>query len=427
MISKTVFKEIILEYQHNIPRLSLIKRDITVDMACSYVYVGLRRAGKSYMMYADIQERIKEGKAKIEDILYINFEDERLLEITVSDLSVILESYRELFGHDNPLIYLDEIQNIDGWEKFVRRLRDAGHHVCVTGSNAKMLSREIATTLGGRCIIKYIPTFSFREFLRFEGIEPTAHYKFDNEERYLLKNKLAEYFRFGGFAETFRLVEKRQWINSLYQKILFGDIVARNGYRNDRAISLLARKLAESVKQPVTQTRLLNILKATGASISRNTIAEYLDSLNESYLTFDVTNYRHSLAERANESKHYFSDNGLLNNFLIDPSTSLLENIVAVTLLHRYYYDLGEEIFFYRNGVELDFYIPEEKMAVQVAYSVDDFETAEREYKAIAKISGAVDMEKAYIVTYDDRENEVEYEGMKIKVIPLLHFLLETL
>lgn len=426
MINPAIFKEIILEYQHNIPKIHLITRDISLEPDLNYIFVGLRRAGKSFMMFTDIQSRLNKGKITIQDVLYINFEDERLLEIEANDLRNIIFSYEEMFDNKNPLIYLDEIQNVNGWEKYVRRLADTGYHVWVTGSNAKMLSHDMATILGGRYIIKYIPTFSFREFLKYEDIGISRNWKVDKAERIQLKKKLNVYFYFGGFAETFHLVDKRSWINSLYQKILFGDIIARNGYRNDRALVLLARKLAQSVKQPTTHTRLLNIIKSTGTVINRHTIGEYLENLNKAYLTFSLSNYKHSLSERATEGKHYYSDNGLLNNFLIDPNTSLLENLVAIELNKKFFHERNEEVFYYRNGIEIDFYVPLSKLAIQVAYDISNQETFLREAEALHKFSKTIELSRFVIITLDETSEEVvTYKSIQIQVITLLNFLIE--
>lgn len=424
MISKGAFKEVILDYHRIIPRLTLIKRDIAVEPSSNYVFVGLRRAGKSYMMFADILRRVSVGECGISDVLYVNFEDERLSGASASDLSLMLEAYRELFPDRSPLIYLDEIQNVDGWEKFVRRLADTAYHVWVTGSNARMLSREMATTLGGRFIVKHIPTFSFREYLRFLGEEPGDDWRYDVETRSRLAHRLSEYFRFGGFAETFRLADKREWLNSLYQKVLLGDVAARKGFRNDRALMLLVRKIAESVKQPVTQTRLLNIIKTTGVKAGRNTIADYLHGLDESFLTFSVANYRQSLAERTLESKRYFSDNGLLNLFLIDGATSLLENMVAVELQRKHIAGQGEEFFYYRNGVEVDFYLPASRTAIQASYSLKEGDTLLRETESLIKLSKSTPIDRAVIVTYDDEPQELCAAPFPIESVPLIDFLL---
>ncbi|MCD8268649.1 MAG: ATP-binding protein [Parabacteroides sp.] len=423
-MEKRIIKAIIAERQREISNIQLVKRPIYFEEQANYVLAGIRRAGKSYQMYQDIQNLIESGKATIEDCLYINFEDERISSISSSELGLLLECYAEMYDNRTPLIYLDEIQNIDGWEKFARRLADSKYRVFITGSNAKMLSRDIATTLGGRFIIREVFPFSFREFLTYHKIDIKKNWEYDPELRLQVIRQFDTYFHFGGFAETFPLTDKREWINSLYLKILLGDIIARNEIRNGSAIRLLAKKLAESVMQPTTQTRLLNIIKSSGSNIGRNTLADYLNYMNDVYLTFNVPNFTDSVAERFSSCKRYYYDNGLLNNFLFDAETKLLENIVAINLIERY--RKGEEygVFFYNKGIEVDFYIPDEEIAIQVSYSIDDPLTREREIKALWKIAEVFSIRKAFIITRDE-ETTISESGSDIEVLPVWKWLLK--
>lgn len=418
-MEKRIIKKIIIERQNEIRDLSLIKRPIILEDNCNYVFVGLRRAGKSYLIFQHIQDLIKKEKAIIEDILYINFEDERIAAIKSEDLYLILESYQELYDK-KPLVFLDEIQNIQGWEKFARRLADSKYRVYITGSNAKMLSSEIATTLGGRYLIKEIFPFSFKEYLEYKGITLSKNWEFGP-----IKNEVirlwSDYFYFGGFAESFDLHDKRGWLNSLYQKILLGDIVSRNEIRNTEAIRLLGKKLAESVMQPTTQTRLQNIVSSAGGKISRNTIVEYLNYMKDAYLIFGISNYSDGFSERETSQKRYYCDNGLLSIFLADSETKLLENIVAVTLMKKYEQN---ELYYYNKNVEVDFFLPNEKQAIQVSYNIMDDSTFERETKALVKLSLAFDVSKAIIITFDD-ERDIEVNGVKIQVVPIWKWLLE--
>ena len=421
-MEKRIIKAIIAERQQEIGKIQLVERPIYFEEQANYVLVGIRRAGKSYQMYQDIQNLVKSGKATLEDCLYINFEDERISSIEASELGLLLECYAEMYDNRKPLVYLDEIQNIEGWEKFARRLADSKYRVFITGSNAKMLSRDIATTLGGRYIIREVFPFSFAEYLTFHQIHLKTNWEFDPEQRLEVIKLFNTYFHFGGFAETFSLTDKREWINSLYQKILLGDIIARNEIRNSGAIRLLAKKLAESVMQPTTQTRLLNIVKSSGSGISRNTLADYLTYMNDVYLTFNIPNFTDSVAERMSSCKRYFYDNGLLSNFLINAETKLLENIVAVNLIERY----GKEedrVFFYNKGIEVDFYIPDEEMAIQVSYSIDDPITREREVRALYKMSEVFGIKKAFVITWDE-ERTISENELGIEVVPVWKWLL---
>lgn len=421
-MEKRIIKAIIAERQQEIGKIQLVERPIYFEEQANYVLVGIRRAGKSYQMYQDIQNLVRSGKATLEDCLYINFEDERISSIEASELGLLLECYAEMYDNRKPLVYLDEIQNIEGWEKFARRLADSKYRVFITGSNARMLSRDIATTLGGRYIIREVFPFSFAEYLTFHQIHLKTNWEFDPEQRLEVIKLFNTYFHFGGFAETFSLTDKREWINSLYQKILLGDIIARNEIRNSGAIRLLAKKLAESVMQPTTQTRLLHIVKSSGSGISRNTLADYLTYMNDVYLTFNIPNFTDSVAERMSSCKRYFYDNGLLGNFLINAETKLLENIVAINLIERY----GKEedrVFFYHKGVEVDFYIPDEEMAIQVSYSIDDPLTREREIRALCKMSEVFGIKKAFVITWDE-ERTVSADELDIEVVPVCKWLL---
>lgn len=421
-MEKRIIKAIISERQHEISMIQLVERPIYFEDQANYVLVGIRRAGKSYQMYQDIQNLVRSGKATLEDCLYINFEDERISSIDASELGLLLECYAEMYDNRKPLIYLDEIQNIEGWEKFARRLADSKYRVFITGSNARMLSRDIATTLGGRYIIREVFPFSFAEYLTFHQVHLKTNWEFDPVQRLTIIKSFNTYFHFGGFAETFPLTDKREWINSLYQKILLGDIIARNEIRNSAAIRLLAKKLAESVMQPTTQTRLLHIVKSSGSNISRNTLADYLNYMNDVYLTFNIPNFTDSVAERMSSCKRYFYDNGLLSNFLINAETKLLENIVAINLIEHYGKE-EDKVFFYNKGVEVDFYIPDEEMALQVSYSVDDSITREREVRALYQMSQVFSIKNAFIITWDE-ESTISQDGLDIEVIPVWKWLL---
>ncbi len=417
-MDKSIIKKIIIQKQEEIKITDLIERQINLEAGCNYVFVGLRRAGKSYMMFQHIKSLIAKGENSIEDFLYINFEDERLAMIKAEELGEVVESYEELYDK-KPIVFLDEIQNIEGWEKFARRLADSKYSVFVTGSNAQMLSRDIATTLGGRFIIKEVFPFSFDEYLQIKGIELKKNWEYSS-----VKNSVAklwkDYFNYGGFAETFDLVDKRSWINSLYHKILLGDIVSRNNIRNEDAIRLLARKMAESVMQPVTQTRLQNIVSSAGVRVSRGTVNDYINFMKDAYLVFGISNYTDNLNDRESSQKRYYLDNGLLNIFLTDADTKLLENMVAITLFKKYGND---RLFYYNKNVEVDFYLPTEGEAIQVSYSIVEDAAFERETKALVKLASAFDIKKAVIVTADD-ERDIEVEGLAIKVIPIWKWIL---
>ena len=189
-MDKNIAKKLILENQQMVKELSFIRRNVEFEPHSCYVLVGLRRAGKSYMLYQRIHDLLQQGHS-IEEILYFNFEDDRLADIQLSDLDLIKQAYEELFAH-KPIFMLDEIQLVDGWEKFARRLADHKYLVYITGSNAKMLSKEISTTLGGRYIVQNVFPFSFMEFLQSKNIQLEKQWEYlDNAP---IKRTFNEYF-----------------------------------------------------------------------------------------------------------------------------------------------------------------------------------------------------------------------------------------
>ncbi len=417
MIDKNIIKLIITENQQFISKIKLFKREYSFEENLNYVLVGLRRAGKSYLLYERMQQLMKNGHSE-EEFLYFNFEDDRLINIQVSDLNTILTSYQEMFDH-KPFIFLDEIQIVDGWEKFARRLADQNYHVYITGSNAKMLSSEIATTLGGRFQIKEVFPLSFREMLRSKGIDVDDK-NFEYKNATSINKYLEEYFRFGGLPEVGNVQDKRSWLNGLYGKIFFGDLLTRYSVRNDKALKFIVQKLAESIKQPISYSRIVKLVSSIGTKISTDTVIDYLGYMNESWLLIPMSNYASKFVEKASNKKYYFIDNGILNLFLTDPNTSLLENMVAINLYKKF----GDDVAFFNSNIEVDFYVPSQKLAVQVSFSLKDEDTKKREVRALDKISSLVDVEERYIITMYEEEI-IEKNGYTINVLPLWKWLLK--
>lgn len=420
-MDKNVIKQIILNQQDFIGRIKLQSRNVCFEENANYVLVGIRRAGKSYMLYQHIQHLVANGHS-IEEMLFINFEDERISDIRKEDLYLILEAYRELFAFQ-PIIFLDEIQNVDGWEHFARRLADEKYRVFITGSNAHMLSREISSTLGGRYLTKEICPFSFSEYLEYHNILLPQHWELSPIRADVVR-LFSDYFYYGGLSEVFNIQDKKSWLQSLYQKILYSDIVMRKGVRNERSLRLLIRKLADSVMQPTAIKRLQDILQGDGTKITRDTIGSYLDYLHESYLTFGISSFTDSVSQRESIKKRYFYDNGILNLFLFLPETKLLENLVAIKLYNKY----GDDLYYYNKNVEVDFCVPNDGLLIQASYRMIDEATRNREIGALQKLSKFIKPQRCIIVTYDQEEiihsNDLD---VQIEVIPAYKFMLMAL
>jgi len=415
-MTKDFIKTLIAEYQNLIPTIELVDRNYQFEANLNYVLVGLRRAGKSYLLYQQMQRLIREGH-NIKEFLYFNFEDDRINSLLLEDLDLIKTCYEEMYDC-RPIFFLDEIQLIDKWEKFARRLADQKYRVYVTGSNARMLSSEIATTLGGRYMVREVFPFSFGEFLRFSKIDirqPNVLYI----ENKAIQKVFDAYFRQGGLPEVLQVQDKRAWLSSLFNRIVFGDLITRYQIRNDFALKLLVRKLAESVKQPSSYTRLANVVSSVGKKISVDTVIDYVRYMEESWLILPFENISAKLNEKESNRKYYLTDNGIMNLFLTDPNTSLLENIVAINL-RRYY---GKEVYFYNSQIEVDFYVPDESLAVQVCYSLQDVETRDREFEALLKMSNRLNVNYLMAITKDE-ESEVEYHNKTIRIVPVWKWLL---
>lgn len=420
-MDKSVLKSVLADNQKEVAGYEVNPRNFTFEEFGNYVFVGIRRAGKSFLLYQRMQQLLSEG-ATWADMLYLNFEDERLVGMEAKDLNLLLEVHLEMYGKQ-PILFLDEIQNIQGWEKFARRMADTKHRVYITGSNAKMLSSDIQTTLGGRYINVNVYPYDFKEFLSANNVLLTETSLYATHSRAEILRLFNSYFEFGGFPEGATLTVKRDYLTSVYQKIYLGDIATRHAVENTFALRLLFKKLAESIKQPISFTRLTNIIKSTGVSIGTNTVINYMEYAKNAWLITPIQNIASKMVEKETTPKYYFTDNGILNLFLLDANTSLLENLVAVTLLRRY----GREdaVFFYNKGIEVDFYVPEITTAFQVCYNLDNADgTFDREITALIKIRKAIECNKLIVITRDE-ERVVKVDDVEIEVIPVWKWLLD--
>ena len=419
-MNKTILEKVMLDNQKEVEEQEVIPREFSLDGFDRYVIVGIRRAGKSYLLYQRIQQLLKEGH-KWDEMLYLNFEDERLEGFSIQDFNMILEAHMEMYGK-RPMLFLDEVQNIAGWEKFARRLADAKYKVIITGSNAKMLSSNIQTTLGGRYIPISVYPYSFKEFLEVSHVAYDRLSILSTEGKAKVVNRMNDYIHNGGFPEGALMKVKRDYLTSVYQKIYLGDIAARNNVTNVFGLKVMIKKIAESVKQPISFSRIANIISTTGTKLSTTSAVKYMGYLEEAWLINKVTNIASKQADKEGNAKYYFTDNGILNLFLIDAETSLLENIVAIYLTRKY----GREdaVFFYNKGIEVDFYIPNDETAIQVSYSLMDDETRMREVKALKALQKVLPCKQLLIITYDEEDNW-DLADSNITVIPVWKWALD--
>ena len=422
-MDKQLLKQILRDNQQEVVRYKIELRKFDFEAFPCCVLVGVRRSGKSYMLYQRIQQLLHEGK-QWDEMLYLNFEDERLENFTVEDFNRLLECHQEMYGK-RPMLFLDEIQNIEHWEKFARRMADANYTIFITGSNAKMLSGEINTTLGGRFLTSEVYPYSFVEYANVHGVSLQVNDLLSTEGRSAAVRYFNEYLRDGGLPASALLPAKRNYLSSVFQKIYLGDIIARNGITNVAGIRVLIRKIAESVCRPISFNRINNLLSSVGGKLSLATTIKYIEYCEDAWLLMRLRNYVACLADKESICKYYFIDNGILNLFLIDKDAMLLENVVALQLFRKYGHDVdNERVFFYNENFEVDFYIPEDELAIQVCYSLRDEETLNREVDALKRLPKRLECRRRIILSFDEETSIIDQYGT-IEIIPCWKWMLE--
>lgn len=415
-----LLKRVIFDQHEVIQSASIITRRYHLDPNANYVITGLRRAGKSTLLYGVAQQLVASG-VDWRRIIYINFEDERLLEFTANDFQDILLVQSEL-SDERGFFFLDEVQNIESWEKFARRMADAGERVYITGSNAKMLSSQIATTLGGRYFVQYISPYRFDEYLTARGQAYGEKERNTTRDIGKMLRHFDSFYHNGGFPESLHFQATRPYVENVYQKVLLGDIAAREQIRNVAALRTLIKKVAETVRTDVSFTALQKTLKSIGYAVGRDTIITYLEHAKNAYLLFSLSNSVAKFVERESNQKYYFSDNGLLNLMVYDRDTALLENEIAVALYDAFADDL-HYLKSSKHGIDIDFYMPSQRMAVQVVYSISG-QARDREVGNLVKLHRLQEDCRLVIVTMSEQESIVE-DGASIEVVPAWRFLLE--
>lgn len=422
-IARNLLKQVLLDNQKDIEQYRVFPREYDLDSIPLQVFVGVRRSGKSFLLFQKIQQMLAAGH-QWDEMLYLDFEDTRLDGFAKEDFNLILECHQEMYGK-RPMLFLDEVQSIEGWQKFARNLADKKYSVYITGSNAKMLSKEIMAELGGRYLPVEVYPFSFKEYLDYTKVPFDEMALTASASKARFMNAYDAYFAWGGLPEAIPLNVKRNYLSSVFQKIYLGDIVQRNGISNARLLQLMVKKIAESIKQPVSMNRIAKVLSSVSGKISVPTVSSYVTYSEDAWLLLRLRNIASAFAEKETVCKYYFIDNGILSLQLMDGETSLLENLVALSLFRNYGHDPdNDRVYFYHNGVEVDFYVPEDELAVQASFSLSDPETAEREIDALTKFAKLYPCRRRVIVTYDE-ENLLTDPYGTIEVIPCWKWLLK--
>ncbi|WP_022669775.1 ATP-binding protein [Hippea alviniae] len=426
MKKKEVLKSIIVEFHSwNLP--SVIERNIKLPVDSNKIVsvIGSRRAGKTYLLFRTISELISDGIDK-RRCVYINFEDERM-DLTKEDLNLLLQAYSELYPDiDLKDIYLffDEIQNVNGWERFVRRVYETiTKNIFITGSNSKLLGDEIATSLRGRTLTYEVSPLTFEEFLRFKDFKFDFNVDiYDTNKKAKLIKLFNEFLVYGGFPEIplMRKELKLLALQEYFNVMIYRDIVERYSIKEPFVLKYFIKRVAENITSSFSTNKIYNELKSQGIKVSKNTLYNYLYYMETSFLIGLVKKHHHSvLKSELSEKKVYFVDNGLLNAIRSFGETSrgaLLENLIWHELKTKY-----NSIKFFKGKRECDFVV-DERMAIQVCYEFSSEATRKREIEGLIECCKYFNLKEGFIVTFDDEEEIVE-EGVRIKVIPAYRFV----
>ena len=421
-MEKNVLKEIIVEQQNGLARVNkTVPREVLplvltyVPISHAVIIAGIRRAGKSVLIQ-QIMPHIDGG------YYYFNFEDERLVNFTVADFNSLYEVFVELYG-PRKTFFFDEIQNVPGWERFVRRMQDSGHKFFITGSNATLLSRELGTKLTGRYVSVELYPFSFGEYLAFHDVAVAKGDVLKTPRRAMIKQLFNRFFTEGGMPEYVTSVTNEA-LSKVYESILYRDIITRYELKDERPMRELCLYLFSNIGALFSYSNLKNILGLG----SVNTIKSYLRYLENSFLFFGIRCYQPSVKKQIVTPKKIFCiDNAMARvaGFSFSENKGhFLENIVFLELQRQ-----GRDIFYYRThtGAEVDFIIrrgERVEQALQVTWSLAGT-SRDREVTAMVAALEELSLGQGLILT-DNEDEEIIVGNKKIIVQPVFRWLLEN-
>lgn len=389
--------------------------------------IGPRRAGKTFSIYLVIKKLHEKGVG-VERVLYVNFERTDLAGCNDKDLMDMLEVFFELYPENKGKkvwLFLDEIQNVDAWEKFVRTIIDNENiQVFVSGSSSKLLSKEISTSLRGRTLAYIVLPFSFADYLAVEKVKIKKY--FSSSEKSVILNKLSTFLENGGYPEAVLYKkEKEKIIIDIVETTVYRDVVERYKVRNIKLLKLLIKSCINSASREFSIHKFYNFVKSIGLKASKNSLYNYFNALNDVFFVFPVSKFSPSY-KKAEQSlpKIHLVDNGILSVNGINDKGRLMENLVFVELARR-----GKNTSYYRSadGKEVDFVVMEQnkpKQLIQVSHSFDDPQTSERETSALLKASKELKCNNLAIITWNIA-GEQKIKNKKIKYIPLWEWLLQ--
>jgi uncharacterized protein len=434
---KDVFEQLIIDFHHSkIPIPSHRELDLPklpAQVRKAFVFMGIRRSGKTWMLYQQMHELLKKGADQTQ-LLYINFEDDRLRPMISDNFQCLLEAYFTLYPQhthqENIHFFFDEIHEIDGWEKFIRRLLDQ-EKMCIyiTGSSSKMLSKEIASALRGRTINREVFPFSFREYLTVK--QGKYEEKRSTKQKNEIDLHLKKYLAYGGFPEIANMHKShhREMLQGYMDVVIYRDLVDRHQISNVHAVRALIKYGIQNSATFISINKIYHRFKSQGINISKNSLYAFTEYLEDAYCLFTVPLFTFSSNKQAlNPKKMYCVDQGLMTAYSIKPEfehARRLENTVFVQLRRTH-----QNIFYYKTktGKEVDFLIQDDQgraTLVQVCLSLTDEETRRREFAALDEAAKEVKLKQTIMLTLDV-PNTFKNQFRRIQVISLREWLLNT-
>ena len=418
MTENDILRKIVINQKQEITvKQTFVKRELLDEILKWFkdnrviILTGIRRCGKSTLL--------KEIMQNLSNWCYVNFEDERFLNFKAQDFEMLNEILIEQYGNVN-IYFFDEIQNIEKFETFVRRLQDEGKKVIITGSNASLLSKEYGTKLTGRYKPFEVYPFSFREFLQFNNITLKDNDYYILEKKVNLRKNFEEYLILGGLPEYLKNKDK-EYVRTVYENILYKDIIARYSIRRQKIIKELINILGTNISSQYTY----NSLKKTLGLGNAITIKEYISYLSNSYLFFELLKFSYSVKKQLNSPrKIYLIDsafNQICGSNFSENKGKILENIVFIQLKRK-----NKEIYYYADKNECDFIIKDRTKiteAIQVCYTLNE-SNKEREIGGLLEAMERFKLKKGIILTYEQTE-EINIKGKKIQVLPVYKWILE--
>ena len=431
MARKELFKSLIALSQAELP-FERIEREIDLPVQPELIITvpGVRRAGKSSLLMLTVNKLLASG-VKREQILWVNFDDERLDRMPTEELDEVLQAYREMYPEielKDVYMFFDEIQNIDGWDLFVLRVfKSYCRNVYVTGSNAKLLSSEISTALRGWTLDYEMLPLSFREFCRFKGIDAHSYLESDKAKRYAA---MEEYIHGGGFPKVVLSTDKSMKLRLLqgyFNTMLFRDLAERHAIKNIEALRYFLKRVMQNLTKTTSINAIANDMRSNGVSVSKDDLYNWADWAVEAYLFVRYPKYSRSLVkENQSLRKYYVIDTGMRQAVLMPQSEDkgkLLENIVALELFRRRGAD--RKMFYWQDGRECDFVVQREEHVeelIQVTWDIEDEDTRKREIDGIKEAAKGTNCNKLTIVTREQKET-IEEDGFRIEVVGIEEWL----